>query len=403
MNNWQPLLDILKQNNWQQQLESEPRFIKIKQCPFKTDTGDLIYPELYMLSYGEESDFNDPVVRCCRGSIVSFEDETNPVVVCQTFLKFGNYGQDFCPEIDWSSAKVQDKRDGCLIKLFNYKDNWIWVSNNGWNINLDVTENVAKLPSKFSEPETDNCKTFMDLINYSMNQTDFDHTKLEKTYTYMFELCSPKIRILVDNPKTELVYLGSRNNVTTFELTLEEACLVNPELKKLKTVEYFDLHTIADTLALCDSYDDDTKEGVVICDKYFNRVKIKCKHYVKLKYIRNSTATKEDKIFDMIVSDTVDDLFSVFPELIPTINSIKQDYCDYLKYLRWHIENAKKNFFRIKQIDQIDPKKTFAVWVLNNYPNQSHIYFKAIDLYCTINYDNVKKLKENGELYKIEE
>ena len=401
MNNWQPLLDILKQDNWQQLLEKAPRYINIKQCPYKNTSGNLLYPELYMLSYGEESDFNDAVVRCCRGSIVSFEDKTNPVVVCQTFLKFGNYGQDFCPEIDWSSAKVQDKRDGCLIKLFNYKNNWIWVTNNGWNINL-AAEEITMLPSKFEEPETNNCVTFMDLINYSINKVSFDYTKLEKAYTYMFELCSPKLRILVDNPKTELVYLGSRNNTTTLELNLEEAYMANPELQKLKTVEYFDLHSIADTLALCDSYNDDTKEGVVICDKYFNRVKIKCKHYVELKYIRNSTATKENKIFDMVIMDTADDLFSVFPELIPTIDSIKQDYNDYLKYLRWHIENAKKNFFRIKQIDQINPKKTFATWVLDNYPNQSHIYFKATDLYCMINYDDVKKLKENGELYKVE-
>ena len=402
MNNWQPLLDILKQDDWQQQLESEPRYISIKRCPYKDITGNLLYPELYILSYGEESDFNDPVVRCCRGSVISFDDKMNPKVVCQTFLKFGNYGQDFCPEIDWSSATVQDKRDGCLIKLFNYKNAWFWVTNNGWNIDL-AAEEITMLPSKFKEPETDSCVTFMDLINYSMNQTGFNYTKLEKTYTYMFELCSPKLRILVDNPKTELIYLGSRNNTTTLELNLEEAYLVNPELQKLKTVEYFDLHNITDTLKLCDSYDDDTKEGVVICDKYFNRVKIKCKHYVELKYIRNSTATKEDKIFDMVVTNTADDLFSVFPELIPTIDSIKQDYNDYLKYLRWHIENAKKNFLKIKQVNQIDPKKAFAAWVLNNYPNQSYIYFKVVDLYCTINYDTVKKLKETGELYKLED
>lgn len=404
MNNWQPLLDILKQDDWQQQLESEPRFIKIKQCPFKTDTGDLLYPELYMLSYdGIFSDFNDPVVRCCRGNIVSFEDKANPIVVCQTFLKFGNYGQDFCPEIDWSSAKVQDKRDGCLIKLFNYKDNWIWVSNNGWNINLDVAENVAQLPSKFSEPETDNCKTFMDLINYSNSQTGFDYTKLEKTYTYMFELCSPKMRILVDNPKTELVYLGSRNNVTTFELTLEEAYMVNPELQKLKTVEYFDLHTMADTLALCDSYDDDTKEGVVICDKYFNRVKIKCKHYVELKCIRNSTATKDEKILEAIKDETIDDLINTFPEVIPVINKIKTDYVNYKLYIDKHVEKAHKMYMTFLKNDKNNARKGYALWVLNNYPEQSNIYFEAIKdnfsvikLYKNVEYKDIEKLKEQG-------
>jgi len=401
INNWQSLLNVLVQNNWQQLLEAKPRCINIKQCPYKDVSGNLLYPELYMLSYdGIESDFNDPVVRCCRGSIVSLADSTNPQVVCQTFLKFGNFGESYCPEIDWSTAKVQDKRDGCLIKLFNYKDNWIWVTNNGWNIDL-VAKEIAMLPSKFEELETDDCVSFMDLINYSMNKVNFDYTILEKNYTYMFELCSPKLRILVDNPKTELVYLGSRNNNTTLELTLEEAYAVNPELQKLTSVEYFDLHTMDDTLALCNSYNDDTKEGVVICDKNFNRIKIKCKHYVELKCIRNSTATKEDKIFDAIVENTSDDLLGAFPEIISIVDSIKQDYTDYLKYLKWHIDNAKKNYLKIKQIDKINPKKAFATWVLNNYPKQSHIYFKAIDLYYNINYDMIQELKESGDLYKI--
>lgn len=401
INNWQPLLNVLAQNNWQQLLEAKPRCINIKQCPYKDVSGNLLYPELYMLSYdGIESDFSDPVVRCCRGSIVSFADSTNPQVVCQTFLKFGNFGESYCPEIDWSTAKVQDKRDGCLIKLFNYKDNWIWVTNNGWNIDL-VAKEIAMLPSKFEELETDDCVSFMDLINYSMNKVNFDYTILEKNYTYMFELCSPKLRILVDNPKTELVYLGSRNNNTTLELTLEEAYAVNPELQKLTSVEYFNLHTMDDTLALCNSYNDDTKEGVVICDKNFNRIKIKCKHYVELKCIRNSTATKEDKIFDAIVENTSDDLLGAFPEIISIVDSIKQDYTDYLKYLKWHIDNAKKNYLKIKQIDKINPKKAFATWVLNNYPKQSHIYFKAIDLYYNINYDIIQELKESGDLYKI--
>ena len=81
------LIDLIKNNkDWKTFLEKEPRFITIKQCPWKDEDNNLLYPELYMLSYdGLFSDFNDEYVRLCRGCIVSVKDPNNPVMIVAPF------------------------------------------------------------------------------------------------------------------------------------------------------------------------------------------------------------------------------------------------------------------------------------------------------------------------------
>ena len=65
-----------------------------------------------MLKYSQiDSDFNLRIVRECRGLIL---DEDTLEVVCHPFDKFGNYGESYCPEIDWKSCYVTEKIDGCV-------------------------------------------------------------------------------------------------------------------------------------------------------------------------------------------------------------------------------------------------------------------------------------------------
>lgn len=59
-----------------------------------------------------ESDFRQKIVRESRGIIL---DEHNDYkVVCKAFDKFFNYGEELAAEINWDTAKIQEKLDGCL-------------------------------------------------------------------------------------------------------------------------------------------------------------------------------------------------------------------------------------------------------------------------------------------------
>ncbi len=46
------------------------------------------------------------------------------VVVCWPFDKFFNVQEQYAADIDWKDARVLEKIDGSMIKLFWYKDAW---------------------------------------------------------------------------------------------------------------------------------------------------------------------------------------------------------------------------------------------------------------------------------------
>lgn len=402
------LLALIKENNnWRSFLEQEPRLITIKQCNWKDNSGNLLYPELYMFSYnGILSDFTDEYVRICRGCIVSLKDPNDPKFICLPFLKFGNQGQDFCPEIDWESALVQQKVDGILIKLFYYDNQWCWVTNNGWNTSIEAKE-ITQLPSKYKEKETNDCKTIQDLIDYCLSKNKVSLSEFAPDYTYMFELISPKIRILVDNPKTDLIYLGCRNIYNYNEYPLNIAKAMIPGIKKFNTVNYFDIHTLDDVIKLCNSYKGDKDEGVVICDKNFNRVKIKCEDYIRLKGYRNILDTGEEKILTGILEGTIDDALQVFPELQEQVISIQNKLIKYRKMLEecGRIGKEKYNSM-LSSIDDIKQvKRDYANWVYKEYPDLYFAVFEGIKdepnynrFLEHLNYKKMNELLTKGEI-----
>lgn len=379
---YEPLLNLIKTDkNWKKFLKQEPRFIDVKQCPWKDEEGNLKYPNLYMLSYnGILSDFNDQYVRLCRGCIVSLEDKENPQMICAPFVKFGNFGQEFCPEIDWASALVEQKVDGILIKLFYYNNEWCWVTNNGWNTNLPWKE-MIKIPSKYKEMETDNCNTIQDLIDYCLIKNNVTLGEFNPDYTYMFELISPKIRILVDNPKTDLVYLGCRNNYSYNEYSLYVAKKLIPVIERFNTVNYFDLHSIDEVLALCNSYKGDVDEGVVVVDKNFNRVKIKCEDYIRLKGYRRMFDTTDEQIWKGMREGTIDDALQVFPELNEKIQEIQKNVIKYKHILEEYGKIGKNEFERILAIENNEKtaRRLYAAWVNDNYKDMQFALFEGIN------------------------
>lgn len=76
-----------------------------------------------IFNYGIGCDFSDPIVQEARGIIIDLE---NLDVVCWPFRKFGNYNESYADNIDWSTARVQEKIDGSIVKLWWNKVDGKW-------------------------------------------------------------------------------------------------------------------------------------------------------------------------------------------------------------------------------------------------------------------------------------
>ena len=120
------LVTFLKKHrdNWREILSSSPYNLIIKD-----GTGE--FEGLTLFKYNQlDSDLSRQLVQNCRGIIVDTEDDFN--VVCYPMDKFFNHGERYAKKIDWSTARVQQKVDGSLIKVWywNRKNKWV-ISTNG--------------------------------------------------------------------------------------------------------------------------------------------------------------------------------------------------------------------------------------------------------------------------------
>jgi hypothetical protein len=90
-----------------------------------------------MFKYSQQSsDFSNDIVKECRGIILD-EDTLEPVSI--PYFKFFNVGEPNAAEVDWASAKVLQKIDGCV------KDTTLIKTTNG---DVEIKE-ICTNPSKY--------------------------------------------------------------------------------------------------------------------------------------------------------------------------------------------------------------------------------------------------------------
>jgi len=185
-------------------LENKPYFIKIKE---KESLILFFYDQIH-------SDFSILLVQDCRGIIL--EKETYKIV-CWPFSKFFNYGEKNAVQIDWSSAEVQEKMDGSIMKLYYYNQKWNVASNS-------CIEALSDFKSWF-----DQCLEMYPQFSYNCN--------LNPRNTYIFEMIHPDNRIVVLYNEKRLVHLGTRDNTTGQEYQAGMYPFDHPKIFQLKSLD----------------------------------------------------------------------------------------------------------------------------------------------------------------------
>src|SRR5690606_13664662 len=180
-------------------------------------------------------------------------------------------------DIDWSTARVLEKLDGSLAKL--------WYHNGGWHVSTNGTINAhnAELPMSIVDPQTGyRIDNYYDLFRLALWTADINYgefkSKLDTDYTYMFELVSPYNRVVIPYTETKLYHIGSRNNKTLKEEELDIG-IEKPKEYSLSTLE--DCLWATERMLF-------SEEGYVVVDNQYNRVKIKSPNYVAAHHLKNN-------------------------------------------------------------------------------------------------------------------
>ncbi len=279
-------------DNWEELLTQEPYYLKIKEDgPYVIFNYDQI-----------RSDFNNPIVREARGIIFKKNNFSHPI--CWAFNKFGNYGESYVPDIDWSTAFVTEKIDGSLIKLW-----WDW--DNGWHISTNGTIDAFK--AEINNIKMPNFGTYFEKAIeqccssnfYKANFNDFVEN-LDFDCTYMFELVGPYNRVVIPYEEPAIIFLGARNKFTGEEFTCDAVTMERLGVSRVGRPAHYSLSTLDDCIKAAElkSWDE---EGFVVCDKNFNRVKIKSPSYVLAHFMRNNNVVTRKHLIRVILSGEVEE------------------------------------------------------------------------------------------------
>ncbi len=324
------LLNFISQHkNWKELIQQKPYSITVK------EDDDYI-----LLSYSMiDSDFSLEIVRECRGIILRKSDLK---IVCYSLEKFFNVQEGHASQIDWNSARVQEKYDGSILKL--------WFDNGYWHVSTNGTINAINAELQNSLGGYGN---YYELFVNAENFPDDIEDRLDVSKTYTFECVSPWNRIVVPYNKTEIIHLATRDNNTFEELNVDIG-IQKPREYPLSSLE--ECLLAAETLPY-------TEEGWVVCDKYFNRVKIKGVAYVAVHHLRGEGGLNNKRIIEMIKSNSLDDFLSVFPEYSDAFYNVQvklENWIDEIK-TDWHDFQVSGLMFS-DRLDK-DARKNIAQWI----------------------------------------
>jgi len=282
--------------------------------------------DLAIFNYGFACNFADPIVQEARGIIL---DVKRLEVVCWPFRKFGNHNESYADEIDWSSARVLEKIDGSIVKL------WYDHAAGHWQFS---TNGTIRAEQALLDASPGLC--FGDVIRRAHNFEDIPFDKLDRTSTYLFELVSPDTQIVVRYPETVLYHIGTRSNLTGLERE-EDIGIQKPASYPLDSLEAC-LRAAAELNreAISRAPDVLEREGFVVVDGRWNRVKVKSPDYLMQHRLRQIEGISKRTCVDLLLHDRAhaEEICKFNPQLVPTFR-----YYDFkLAELIWQAEQLAR-------------------------------------------------------------
>lgn len=359
--------------NYEELLCKEPYFVKTK----KLSINDT---DFVMFCYNQiKSDFTNPIVKECRGII--FEEGCWETPVCHAFDKFFNYGETFSDEIDWPTAKVTEKIDGSLIKVWKNRDSNNYVISTNGTI------------SAFDAPIEDyKYKSFGELFVNAIDLCDLMSvmSKYNKS-TYIFELVSPVNRVVVPYENLHLYFLGERDFDGKLTSFTDSECTEDFRSIGILTPKVFNLSNFDEIINAANELPWD-EEGYVVHDKYNNRVKIKSPAYVIAHYSRMNGNISEKHLIRVILEGQEEEFLTYCSDYKDALEKTKQKMENYLtKCEFWYASmpnfNDRKDYANyVNQVDAmyrpylfkcydkyIDPQEFTKDWDENKWEGMMNI------------------------------
>jgi hypothetical protein len=265
-----------------------------------------------------EASNTDPIACECRGLVLAvldvYRSEIDPTkvvghtdVMARTMDRFFNYGQDCAANVNFEAqgTRFYEKMDGTMCAL--YYD----FQKNEWHV---ATRSIpeANLPiDGFGD------MTFRGLFEKAIQETTglpfdrwIERENLHPEVTYIFELCTPANRVVVEHHNYEVYSIAIRHR-HGLEEDIEDFAYGLTLVPKCRTYE---LNSLTDMIEFVSGRDPSAYEGIVAVDKHWQRVKVKNPGYLALSRVKDSAMRSPRALVELCLLGKLDDALPLLPD-----------------------------------------------------------------------------------------
>jgi hypothetical protein len=279
----------------------------------------------FSLNYDQiECDNSNPLASQCRGLVLApvGVDQNHTVdpekVVGDTLVlsrpmdRFFNHGQIEAAPVNFEAhgTRFFEKLDGTMCALY-----WDQVANE-WHV---ATRSVpeADLPiDGFDEKFT-----FRSLFEKAIEETAgspfndwLTYANLSAEITYVFELCTPANRVVVEQTAYKVWLIALRRSHTGEEFDIE-----TPDGQVFVPVcPSYQLSSLKDMMDFVSDRDPTQYEGIVAVDAAYRRVKVKNAGYLAMSRAKDSAMRSPRALVELCLLGRLDDALPLLPDHICT-------------------------------------------------------------------------------------
>lgn len=270
------------------------------------------HPELVLLKYDQlNSPMREPVVQVSRGIVLDAERDW--AVAALPYLKFFNAGEGHAAPLDWATARVTEKLDGTLATLYWHAGSWHWASTG----RPDASGRLGERGDPAALPLRDYLWQVWRDLGYAL--------PTDPGACYMFELVSPRNRVIVPQHAARLVLHGVRRLAAEGPDAYGE---LEPgpvaAAQGWEAVRTFALGSIAEALAAARELDPAQQEGYVVVDAAFRRLKVKSPRYVALHHLAGGLRLRP--LLELLRAQETEEYLAYFPDVAPWIARLQEPF-----------------------------------------------------------------------------